>query len=185
MPDDPHSKDKTYTQLSVWLLPATPLLEKLRSSIQTLAKDFDAIEFEPHVTIFSGSSDDDEMCALVQQIASMFPPCELAGPRLHFARQYTKTLFLQFDQSAVACGMFDGLKAGSARPSNYVLNPHLSLMYKTMPLARLAEISQTLEFPKGPYLFDRLRVIETEIPLSRPKQISGWRTVFECALRLS
>jgi hypothetical protein len=33
-------------------------------------------------------------------------------------------------------------------------------------------------------LFDRLSVIETEIPLTRPEQITRWRTVHDCPLGL-
>jgi hypothetical protein len=64
----------------------------------------------------------------------------------------------------------------------HVLSPHLSLLYKTMPLAMLAGICQAFDVPKGPYVFDRLRAIETEIPLTGPDQIKRWRTVFECTI---
>jgi hypothetical protein len=53
-----------------------------------------------------------------------------------------------------------------------------------MPVAKQAEICQTLDVPKGIYFFDRLRAIETEIPLTQPEQIKRWRTVFECTLGL-
>jgi hypothetical protein len=148
-----------------------------------LATNYDAVEFEPHVTIFSGSSDDDEIRNTAPGVASRFSAVELTPRKLDFSSSYTKTLFIDFYESAVARHMFDAIKHGTAQPSAYVLNPHLSLLYKTMPAAAQAEICGTLEIPEGDYAFDRLRVIETEIPLTRPEQIIRWRTVFEAELR--
>jgi hypothetical protein len=168
---------------SLWLLPAEPLREKLRSIIRRLADTCDAVDFEPHVTISCGPSHDDEIRLIAREIASRFPPVELAALKLDHARDYTKTLFVQFRESAAARSMFDVVRDRSALPLNHVLNPHLSLLYKTMPETAQAELCRSLDAPKGIYLFDRLRVIETEIPLTQPEQIKNWRTVFEGALR--
>jgi hypothetical protein len=80
--------------------------------------------------------------------------------------------------------MFDMLKQRSACPSDYRLDPHLSLLYKTLPPITTADLCRTQEIPKGPYRFDRLRVIETETPLARPEQIARWRTVYDSPLGL-
>jgi hypothetical protein len=58
----------------------------------------------------------------------------------------------------------------------------LSLLYKTLPAGVQEGLCQKLNVPHGDYRFDRLRVIETELPLSQPQQIRRWRTVFEGAL---
>jgi hypothetical protein len=173
-----------YTEHSFWLLPAEPLKRQLRSIIQQLAKKYDAIDFEPHVTISCGPSDDDQTHTIARGIASLFSPVELTPMKLDYTSEYTKTLCIQFQESEVVRRMFDAIKDRSAQPLNYVLNPHLSLLYKTMPVATQAELSRTVDVPKGIYFFDRLRAIETEIPLTQPKQIKIWRTVFECALGL-
>ena len=171
-----------YTEHCFWLLPAEPLKTHLRSIIRQLAKKSDAIDFEPHVTIFCGPSNDMETQTIARSVTSLFSPVELIPIKVDYTSEYTKTLFIQFHESEVASRMFDAIKERSVRPSNYVLNPHLSLLYKTIPGATQAEICRALDAPKGVYSFDRLRVIETEIPLTQPEQIKRWRTLFESAL---
>ena len=171
-----------YTEHCFWLLPAEPLKGQLRSIVQQLAKKYDAIDFEPHVTISSGPSGDDQTHAIARRAASLYSHVELIPVKLEHTSEYTKTLFIQFQESSIVRHMSDAIKDRHAGPVNYVLNPHLSLLYKTMPLAMLAGICQTFDVPKGIYVFDRLRAIETEIPLTEPDQIKRWRTVFECTL---
>jgi hypothetical protein len=184
MQDDLQSQPDVYKEHSFWLLPAEPFKRQLHSIIQQLAKKYDAIDFEPHVTIFSGPSDDDQTHTIARGIASLFSLGELIPVKLDYTSAYTKTLFIQFQESEVVRRMSGAIKARSARPVNFVLNPHLSLLYKTMSVAKQAEICRTLDVPKGIYFFDRLRAVETEIPLTQPEQIKRWRTVVECALRL-
>lgn len=173
-----------YKEHSFWLLPAEPFKRQLHSIVQKLAKKYDAIDFEPHVTIYSGPSEDDQTHAVARGIARLFSLGELIPVKLDYTRAYTKTLFIQFQESEVLRHMSNAIKDRSARPMNYILNPHLSLLYKKMPAAKQAEICRTLDVPKGIYLFDRLRAVETEIPVTRPEQIKRWRTVFECAFGL-
>ncbi|MGH6838609.1 MAG: hypothetical protein ACREDT_07380 [Methylocella sp.] len=179
---EPQSRPDLYKEHSFWLLPAEPLNRQLRSIVQRLAKKYDAIDFEPHVTIFSGPFDDDQTNTIARAIASLFPHGELIPVKLDYTSVYTKTLFIQFQDSEVVRRMSDAIRDRSARPVNYVLNPHMSLLYKTMAVAKQAEICRTLDAPKGIYFFDRLRAIEIEIPVTRPEQIKRWRSVCECAL---
>lgn len=179
---EPQSQLSCHARHSYWLLPAEPLKVKLRSIVQQLAKEYDAIDFEPHVTIYCGPSDDDQTRIIAHEVASLYSHVELIPVKLKYTSEYTKTLFIQFQESDVVRRMSDAIKDRHARPMNYVLSPHLSVLYKTMPLAMQAGICHTFDVPKGPYVFDRMRAIETEIPLTGPDQIKRWRTIFECTL---
>lgn len=176
------SRASVYVEHSVWLLPVEPLKKQLRSIIHKLAEKYDAVDFEPHVTITCGPSNDVQTSIIVRDIAGLFSPVALTPLKLDYTSEYTKTLFIQFQECEIARRMFDAIKEHSALPLNHVLNPHLSLLYKTMTGETQAEICRTLNVPKGAYCFDRLRAIETEIPLTHPEPIKRWRTVFECAL---
>lgn len=166
-----------YTELSLWLTPREPLRSLLRSTILRLAAQYDAVEFEPHVTVFSGRSTDDEAHSVVRRVAGQFAPLELTGDRLDHSPRYTKTLFVQFRDSVVLRSMFETVAAQCSRPSSYVLNPHLSLLYKKLSSATLKTLSQTLSIPKGDYVFDRLRMIETELPIEDEGPVKRWRVV--------
>ena len=173
---------RTHVEYSFWLIPAKGIREQLRSIILRLANETKAVHFEPHMTIYSGTSDDAEIQNLASALARTFTALKLAVLTLDHTDNYTKTLFIRLKDPGPARCMFEAIKKGSARPSEYVLDPHLSLLYKTLPAATRTEICQTLDVPRGTYVFDRLCVIETEIPLTRPEQIKKWRVVYDSPL---
>lgn len=175
-------QERSGLEQSFWLLPVEPLRLALASIIERLALDYDAVAFEPHVTISSGKFSDGESTAIARSVARSSAPVELAVAKLDHTSAYTKTLFIQYRESAPLRRLSAAISAMSAQPLSYILNPHLSLLYKAMPSERQAEICRTLNTPADGYVFDRLRVIETEIPLFRAEQIERWRTVYECGL---
>ncbi len=172
-----------YTEHSFWLIPAEPFRTQLRRVIQSLATTYDAVDFEPHVTLSCGVSDDQETIAIAKVIASRFLTQRLTATNLDYTNIYTKTLFVQFAASEQVQKISDLIKAQSSRPSGYKLNPHLSLLYKTIPESQQKELCVSVNVPECLYLFDRLRIIKTEIPLTQTAQIKRWRTVYECGLQ--
>lgn len=150
--------------------------------IRDLAQDLDAIKFEPHLTVFCGQSSDAEAEATAREIAAKFPPIVMHAVHLDHSDRFTKTLFVQFKESAPARAMSDAARRSFARPSDYVFNPHLSLLYKRLPEAQQAELCQTLDVPMGTYTFDRIRMIETELPIEDSGPIRRWRRVCDFAL---
>lgn len=148
-----------------------------------MAANLDAVNFEPHVTLFCGPGDDAEASAVAELIANRFMPIELTPDRLDQTAQFTKTLFLQFEESGAARQMFEVAANAWSAPSGYVFNPHLSLLYKTLPEAERRRLSHALDIPIGRYVFDRIRVVETELPIEDPGPIRRWRVVSNVALR--
>jgi hypothetical protein len=166
-----------YTEFTLWVTPSEPLCSLLRSTIFRLAARFDAIEFEPHVTVFCGPSADDEARAVARRIATQFAPIELVADRLDHSDLFTKTLFVQFEESACLRHMFEVAATNFSRGSDYVLNPHLSLLYKKQPARSREHLCETLGAPMGVYTFDRIRMIETELPIEDEGPIRRWRVV--------
>ena len=177
---EPH---QAHTEYSYWLLPATPFRAKLRPLIEKLAVDYDAVAFEPHVTLYCGKSNDHEANDIAKRISTMCAPIKLIPSSLNHTKSYTKTLYIHFHKSEEARAVSEAIKCNSLSPSDYVFDPHLSLLYKHMESNEQARLCHELEVPRGAYEFDRLKIIETEIPLARAAQIRSWRTVFEHPLQ--
>jgi hypothetical protein len=78
--------------------------------------------------------------------------------------------------------MFEVAKDLYSRRSDYEFNPHLSLLYKTLPEIKQKELCRALEVPTGAYAFDRLQMIETELPIEEPGPVRRWRQVCDVAL---
>jgi 2'-5' RNA ligase len=155
----------------------------LSAIIRRLAQDLDAVDFEPHVTLFCGRSSDEEANATARGIAAEFAPITLTPERLAYTDLFTKTLFVQFEDSAIARQMFEAARRSYAHPSDYVFNPHLSLLYKKLPEARQRALCDTLDLPKGVYQFDRVRMIETELPIEDDGPVRHWRIVCDEPLK--
>ena len=172
-----------HTEYTLWLTPAEPLRSTLRSTIQQLAASLDAVEFEPHVTVSCGKSNDAEARVIVDRIARQFGPIELAVDGLEYTDRYTKTLFVQFRESARLRRMAETTAASYALPSSYTLNPHLSLIYKTLSEATQRTLCATIQVPEGPYRFDAVRMIETELPIEDAGPVRRWRLVCEAELK--
>jgi hypothetical protein len=171
-----------YTEFTLWLTPREPLRSTLRSIIRRLAASLDSVEFEPHMTAYCGPSTDAEARAIAHMIARQFSPIELTADRLCHTEHYTKTLFVQFQESAAVRQIFEAAAAGYSRQSSYVLNPHLSLLYKTLPQTERRELCEALDVPMGVYKFDRIRMIETELPIEDPGPVLRWRVVCDEAI---
>jgi hypothetical protein len=90
---------------------------------------------------------------------------------------YTKTLFLQFQNSALLRQIFDTAAAQYSRPSNYILNPHLSLIYERLNEDCRRALCATLQVPMGSHRFDRVRMIETELPIEDDGPVRRWRVI--------
>lgn len=146
---------------------------KLRAIVRDLAERFDAVPFEPHVTVFCGPASKTEALAAAWRIARQESPITLTADRLDHTETYTKTLFVQFQELAALRRMFEAAKSYSPH-APYVLNPHLSLLYKRLPEAARRELCETLAAPMGDYSFDRIRLVETELPIEDDGPIRRW-----------
>lgn len=75
--------------------------------------------------------------------------------------------------------MHDTAIDACAHRSGYELNPHLSLLYKSMDEDEQARLSQTLTMPDEPFLFDRVQAVAMESPFTIPQQIARRRTLYD------
>jgi len=165
-----------------FLIPAAPLYSALSALIEKLAAEEGAVPFMPHVTLYVGAASETEVADIAARIVAQFSSVELAFEKIDYTPQFYKTLFLQFGESTEARAISDVIRASCRQASNYRLNPHLSLLYKTMPREAQARRAQALAVPAGPYRFDGFRVVETPKAESN-EAVRGWRTAFDGRLR--
>jgi Cyclic phosphodiesterase-like protein len=158
------------TPFAVWLIPAPSDRRWLSKVIQDYAAEYDAPAFEPHLTLYSGliQPKDDLQNIIAEAIPSGSPiTLEIMG--LNYGENFFRTGF-------IACGMCDRLTQLSQSirdhlsiPQNYVLEPHLSLMYKDIPIEqkRLAMLRFVVSVQT--VTFDTIKVV---MPSSQ-----GWADV--------
>jgi sulfur relay (sulfurtransferase) DsrC/TusE family protein len=153
-------------EYTFWLVPSEPLKSKLQNIVDALALEFDAPKFDPHVTLYWGPSNEVEARAAVAKTAAQFGPVKLEVETLEQSADFTKTFFIQFRISPYAQSMCEAMRKNFATPSSYILNPHLSLLYKHMPEDQRRKLCDRPLTPPGSYLFDSVAAVEFDGPWS-------------------
>jgi 2'-5' RNA ligase len=160
------------TVLTYWLLPASPARELLHETIGRLAAECDAPLFAPHLTLAVGP----DSVAQAQRIFAGVTarPIELHAKGIHFTSRFTKTLFVRFDSSPALDQLRDslGLEAGD-RP----FDPHVSLLYKTLPVETQSLLAATIHLPCQDVRFDAVEVVRCRVPVTTAADVAAWQIV--------
>lgn len=164
-----------------WLIPAEPERELFREIVRILAQQFDAPLFEPHLTLFSSSEDQQMPETILPEIEAK--PVRLKIHDIGFSPQFTKTLFVRFvsnrvfDDLVVDLGCSVGLKASS--PSD----PHLSLLYKEMPAPAKEQLAATIKLPFQEVAFDSVKAMRCISPTTTAADVESWGEIATRSLR--
>ena len=165
------------TLFSYWLLPAEPAASALQAQITSLAERYDAVIFEPHVTLYTGPADDREVAETLDFLRLSFRPPTLVPFVVAQSSRLTKTLYIRLELTAELTSLADAIKGRAARPSQSRLDdPHVSLLYQRIAEPERARLAAQIAVP-APFAGDGVAVIETEIPIDNLDQIRRWRFV--------
>jgi 2'-5' RNA ligase len=171
------SQEKTI--LTYWLCPAEPARSYLRTLIQDLAERFDAPVFEPHVTLYvTDSGNENPAGVLKEAFRNIKPPC-LSITAIDYSDEFTKTLFVQFRPNEWLDSLSRTLRAASASPREYQLNPHLSLIYKTMPPETKVQLANSIRLPFEEVRFDSAKAVISPAKIESRANVDAWRVVAE------
>jgi len=169
--------------VSYWLVPAMAPRSFLQECIATLAQVHQAPFFVPHVTIYSGESPlGEDPLEIIDQSLRGVQQVTLQVQSILSADAFTKTLFLQFYPSEVLSRVTEQMRRISAKPSPYVLDPHLSLLYKHMDAQDKRALAATIRLPTSPVLFDAVWAIAADGIPRTAEDVLGWEVV--CVRRL-
>jgi len=167
----------------VWLVPALPDKSLLQARIDQLASEYQAPSFQPHVTLFCGQTIDiAKTTARLGDITEALAPISLSVDALKTSAQYYKTLYLQFTPEAKSKKLVETIKQALDPNSPYQFNPHMSLLYKKMPLTEKGQIAdqlqtasfmQTLKTHAVP--FDQIQ-LRTDSEEENAQAVLSWRS---------
>lgn len=161
--------------LAFWLIPAEPYKSCFAELINVLATKFDAPVFEPHVTIHATHLE--PVLIDIARALHGVHPITLHFRRIAFSSQFTKTLFVEFAPSETLSSLSRELKNLAPNPSGYVLEPHLSLIYKTLTESEKAVLADAFAAPFSEVLFDEIKVITGNPTVTRSEDVASWKTL--------
>ncbi|HEY9614092.1 cyclic phosphodiesterase-like protein [Allocoleopsis sp.] len=160
------------TKISFWLIPSEEDRAFFQEIVDTLAQEYDAPVFTPHVTIYSGECTPEESPSkLLEQATLGVQSFSLKVDKLLYTDEFTKTLFVQFYPNSLLSQISETLSSRSNNPSEYELNPHLSLIYKYLSEEIKQELITKLSLPKSDVFFNEVRAI------SAGNTVKGWEDV--------
>ena len=151
------------TKVSFWLIPSEEDRAYFQGLINTLAQKYDAPTFTPHVTIYSGEyAPEESPTALIEKATQGVQGFSLRVDKLLYTDEYTKTFFVQFNPSLSLSQISETLRNSSQKPSDFALNPHLSLIYKHLSEVIKQGLMTNLSLPRSEIFFDDGNNPETE-----------------------
>ena len=167
--------DHAARRFAVWLLPREPERSGLRATISRLAEGHATAAFEPHVTVFAGRRDRaDGVDGLLADELAGLPPLVLRGGRYGSSTEFFKSVFIAFEPDPVLERISRGVGARLHEPQAYDLQPHLSLIYKTLAEADRRAIIATLGPAPARLVCDEM-VVASPGPADDWRDVPGWR----------
>jgi hypothetical protein len=167
------------TGIVYWLLPARDKRELFCEIIRILYKQFEAPNFEPHLTVFAVEQNRPPPKGIVQIDST---PVRLRVRDVAFSSQFTKTLFVRFEPSPVLNSLAAKFAALTKSRARVVRDPHLSLLYKDIPVAAKRELARTIKFSFHEVLFDSIAAVRCALPTKTKADVEGWRIVAKKSL---
>ena len=168
--------------VTYWLCPAEPERSQFARLIGDLALRFDAPAFEPHVTIHVASADRENPGTVLDKIGKGRRPYRLSVRGVDYSDEYTKTLFVQLAPDAELALFSEDLWRASVSPGDYQLNPHISLLYKTMDEETKRRLAASIILPFTAVNFSRVKAVLSPAEIKSRPDIEAWRVIAECSL---
>ena len=188
---------------AVWLLPDQASSRRWQSTIDRLASSHDAPAFAAHVTLHVGTLPGllDPLPAL-RDVAARAAPLILEAAANEESDHYFKTLFTPFRGPNSALDALETLReelvsawtaterlpspahdaAVSAALADYVLEPHLSLLYASLDAPRRLLLARDHDAAGSLVRFDRLAVVSPRPGAQDLATVDKWLVSEDCRL---
>jgi len=158
-----------------WLMPADPERELFCEIIRILYKQFDAPNFDPHLTVLVAKEDRQAPADVLKQI-KVSPIC-LGVRGIGFADEFTKTLFVQMESSKRLEKLVGDLVRAAKSGTETVHDPHVSLLYKKLASSVKKELASTIRLPFSEVTFDSIKAVRCELPVQSSADVEAWQVV--------
>ena len=173
---------KKKTAIVYWLLPAKPQRDLFCEIVRILRKEFEAPNFEPHLTLFVTTKDRQSPAKVLQQIRSR--PIRLNVRGVAFSPKFTKTLYVRFKPNPPLRKLVLDLGRAAKSRAKSPTDPHVSLLYKkTSRAAAQKELARVMRLPFRTALFDSIAAVQMTLPVRTRADVEAWRIVAKKSLR--
>jgi 2'-5' RNA ligase len=165
------------TAIAYWLIPAEPERSFFENIIIDLARRYDTPAFEPHMTIHVESNGEDIAEEAIAKAASYCGLIQAKVLRTNHSGEFIKTLFVQFAVSTKLRRVNEIIRNAAQDSSEYQFKPHLSLLYKKVPMPVRRQLANSISLPFSEVYFDSIKAVHCTSPTRNRADVEAWRVV--------
>lgn len=163
--------------IAYWLIPTQPARSFFESVINDLARRYHAPRFEPHVTIHVGANRADAAETALSKAARECKRVKLDALGIGSSAEFIKTLFVEFAANKKLQVINQTIRTAAQDSFNYVLKPHLSLLYKQMHAVTRRELMDSINLCFSGVTFDALKAVRCISPTQSRADVEAWRVI--------
>jgi len=146
------------TMHAIWLTFSNEDNNYLKNIIDEIAKKYHAPQFEPHVTGYGLiNSKIDHIDHIVKEISWNYRSFIVKKSKILQSDELWKTVYIELEMNKQLKTIHDNLKKHFENISKYGFNPHISLIYKILPIEEKIKIIDELNI-KNEFRMDKLVV---------------------------
>jgi 2'-5' RNA ligase len=169
------------TAIVYWLLPAKPTRDLFCKVIRILRKEYRAPNFEPHLTLFVTGKNQESPRKIFRRIRVR--PIRLDVRGVAFSAKFTKTLFVRFKPSPALRKLATDVGRAAKSAVKAPADPHVSLLYKTIPKRVKKELAKVIKLPFRNAPFDTIAAVRMTLPVRTGGDVEKWKIVARKSLR--
>jgi 2'-5' RNA ligase len=169
---------------SVWLVPNKSDRKGLVSLIKDLAKVHKAASFLPHVTLYAcevSSQLVPQAIEFVRKSADPIGPLSLKIKDVAHSPEFFKCVYLTLEGNPLLSRLYQSVRKKFQRFGDYKLKPHLSLVYKELPVAKRKAIVLSLQVDPS-VSFGEIGFVVHELDETQHRRVNTWRYKKICQL---
>jgi len=163
----------TKNAIAYWLLPETAARKVFAEKIRELARRFEAPVFAPHVSIFIAPANSRHPAEILRELRSI--TLQLTIHSIRCSEQFTKTLFVQFEPSIPLQELGNRIWKASRAPEQYVIDPHMSLLYANLAAEKKKALVDEIRFPIREVRFSSICAMRCARPTVTVAEVEQWR----------
>lgn len=170
-------------RVAFWLVPQLIDRQKLEEHMASLAREFSSPQFVPHVTLYSCyRTPQQQELKLLARLAAGSKPVTLQAEGLCGKERLSQALYVDLKNDESSCHLYYAFAKGVTKPSEYIFDPHLSLLYQDLSVSERERVQSQLKIDLAEIRFDQLWAVAIPETLSVLKDFTNWQTLMICRL---